>query len=374
MKSQEQGTAFENVTQRVVFSYRRQLSEFVPVIPEHLSPSEQHDMHVSQKELDAFFCAFYECAYDHPEMFGLPLTEDVCVEEGDGKEKKQNVAKQIRKPRNKMAHGIDFLYLVGQRGAWVNRHLRLTKEDYASFFAKSPRVKHKFLKGMQEVGLTVSEQDESMIAGNTQYPNMMLALKALAEACLQRDDKNLSRFLFARCDFGALDMDYQPDALDVLRTATSPSEYDHAVELHHILAEMAYVPVLKIGHVWDWKIQYQGKRAIKATPFFEFEYDDRQKSQLVMRVKCASTNRLVPLLAQQHTVLQEDFYRHAHNCGGAKCGWCKNRKSLGPSVLEFEGAKRTICWWMQRRFTEVDGEAVDLVKHYALLHEALVAA
>jgi hypothetical protein len=29
---------------------------------------------------------------------------------------------------------------------------------------------------------------------------------------------------------------------------------------------------------------------------------------------------------------------------------------------------------MQRQFTQVDGEAVNLVKHYALLHEALVAA
>ena len=155
MTSQESSTAFENISQRVVFSYRRQLSEFVPVIPECLSPSEQHDMQVSQVELQAFFRAFYECVYDHPEMFGLSLTEDVYIDEGDGKEKKQVIGRIIKKPREKMAYGIDYLYLVGKRGVSVNRRLRLDKEEYASFFAKSPRVKRKFLKGMEEVGLTV---------------------------------------------------------------------------------------------------------------------------------------------------------------------------------------------------------------------------
>jgi hypothetical protein len=112
----------------------------------------------------------------------------------------------------------------------------------------------------------------------------------------------------------------------------------------------------------------------RQTPFFEFEYDERQGHQLVMRVKCASTNRLVPLLDGQPASLQQDFYRHAHNCGAPKCSWCKTRKALSPSVIEHAGSEKTICWWMQRRFTEMDGKAVDLVKQYALLHEALVAA
>jgi hypothetical protein len=374
MESREPGPAFENISQRVVSSYQRQLGDGDPVIPGHLSPSEQHDMQVAQRDLDGFFRAFYQCAYDHPEVFGLPLAEDVCVEEGDGKEAKQDVTKKIKKPRVKMAYGIDFLYFVGQQGALVNRHLRLDKEDYASFFAKSPRVKRKFIDGMQKVGLTVSEQDDAMVVGNTHYPNMMLALKALAEACGQRADVRMGKYLFARCDFRALEPDYQPDVLDMLRTVISPSAYEHVVELHHALVEMAYVPILRIGGVFEWRVQYQGKRAIKASPFFELEYDERQKRQLVMRVKCASTNRLVPLISQQPTFLQRDFFRYANNCGGSKCGWCKTRKGMGPSVLEYGGDKKTICWYMQRRFAGVDGEAVDLIKHYALLHGALVAA
>jgi hypothetical protein len=203
---------------------------------------------------------------------------------------------------------------------------------------------------------------------------MMPALQALAEACSQREDPALAGYLFARCDFCALALDHQPEALDMLQTAMSPSEYERALELHHVLSEMAYLPTIKIDGIFAWRIQYQGRRSIKSTPFFEFEYDERLKRRRVMRVKCASTNRLVPLFAQQPEFLQRDLYHHAHDCGGASCGWCKTRKGMGPSVLEYAGSKKAICWYMQRHFDEIDGAAVGLVKGYALLHEGLVAA
>jgi hypothetical protein len=365
---------FENISQRVLYSYLKQLRDYSPVIPENLSPSEQQEMQVSQQELAGFFRALYQCVYDHPETFGLSLAEDVCAEEGDSKEAKQEVAKKIKKPRVKMAHGIDFLYLIGQHGELVDHSLRLGQTDHAAFFAKSPRVKRKLVQGMGEVGLTVSEGDEAVMVGNARYPNMMPALKALAEACGQRADERMGKYLFARCDFCALVPEYQPDALDVLRTVTSPSEYERAVELHRALEALAYRPELVIDGTSGWRIQYQGKRAVKATPLFDLEYDERLKYQLVLRFKCASTNRLVPLLSQQPEPLQQDFFQHAHNCAGSKCGWCKTRKGMGPSVLKYGGERRTICWYMQRRFYGVDREAVDLVKHYVLLHEALAAA
>jgi hypothetical protein len=370
----DEQTVFENISQRVAFSYQRQLPEFAPVTSEHLPPSEQHDVHDSQQDLHRFFYAFYRCAYDHPGSFGLPLTKDVYVEEGDGKETKRDVAVKIKKPRTKMAYGVDFLYFVGQQGSLQDCHLRLDRKDYDSFFAKSPRVKRRIIKGMGKVGLTASEREDAVMIGNTHYPHMMPALTTLADACRQRSDKRMGTLLFARCDFRALDRDYQPDALDMLRTAVASSEFEHIIALHHALLEMGYAPRLRVGSISDWRIQYQGKRAIKATPLFEIEYDERLKHQLVMRVKCASTNRIVPLLSQQPTFLRQDFYRHAHNCGGSKCGWCKTLKGMGPSVLEHDGAKKTICWYMQRRFYQVDGEAVHLIKHYVLLHEALAAA
>lgn len=362
----EPGTVFGGLAQRVVYSYLRQLPD-VPAL------SGLPEMRASQAELHSFFRDCYQRAYDQPESFGLPVTEDLYTEPGVSKEEKRAVTTQTKKVRAKMEHGLDFLYLVGQQGELVIQGLELGREDYDAFLSKNARAKRQALEGLREVGLTISEGNGSVRVTNTRYPDMMPALQALVEACEERGDKAAQQLFFARCDLRAFDVDYRPEALDLLRLATSSSAYEHAAELHHILEEMGYEPNLRFSHVFDWKVEYQGNRKIKSTPFFEFEYDDRQKDQLVMRVKCASTNRLVPLLAQQSDLLQQDFFEYAHKCGAPKCDWCKTRKALGPSVLERDGDKKTICWWMQRQFAEVNAEAVDLVRQYALFHEALLA-
>lgn len=374
MTSQAPNPKFENVAQRVVFSYRRQMPRFEPVLFESLSPSEQDKMRVSQRELDAFFRAFYQSVSDDPERYGLSIAGDVCLEPGASKERKQAVTKTIKKARDKLVLGVEYLYHVGCQGTHVDGQLRVEQEIYEAFFAKGPRVKQKLVQGMQAVGLTVSEQDATTVVANAHYPNMMLALETLARACAQRDDQRLGTWLFACCDLRALDAGYRPGALDLLHTALVPGEYARAVEIHHALAEKGYEPLVGVGGADNWRIQYQGPRAIKGTPILELQYDERKRYPLQTWVKCASTNRLVPLLAQQPLFLQKDFFQHAHSCGAPKCSWCKTRKGLNPSVLEFEGEKRTICWWMQRHFVELDGRAVDLVRQYVLLHEALLAA
>jgi hypothetical protein len=374
MQSQQPSPTFENTTQRVVFSYQRQMPEFAPVLSESLSLPERNAVSASQQDLDAFFRAFYQSAYVRPETFNLPTTEDVCVEQGASKEQKQAVTKIVKKARDKMVTAVDYLYHVGRHGKCAADRLLLSQDDYASFFAKGPRVKRKLVQGMQSVGLSVSEQEEGILIGNTTYPQMMPALRALAQACAQRDDQRLATTLFARCDFRALDADFEPDLLELLQTALAPAEYDRAVELHNALTGMDYQASLEIAGVHNWRVQYQGKRAVKSTAFFEYEYDERDKRPLRTTVKCAATNRLVPLLPDQSTRLQQDFFRHAHSCGAPKCSWCKTRKGLNPSVLEVDGEKRTICWWMQRHIDKLDDQAIDLVKQYALLHEALLAA
>jgi hypothetical protein len=373
MTAQDANTAFENVTQRVVYSYLQQMPGRAPLLPEGLSLDERDKLRGAQ-DLYAFFRALYQAAYDQPETFGLPTTEDVCVEPGAGKELKQAVARAVKKARDKIEAAVEYLYHVGRHGEHGADGLRLSQDDYTSFFAKGPRVKRKLVQGMQATGLTVTEREDGVLVGHSSHPRIMPALRSLALACTRRDDQRLATMLFARCDFRALDAGFEPDPLDMLQTALAPAEYDRAVELHRTLTGMDYKASLEIAGAHNWRVQYQGKRAIKSTAFFEYEYDERDKRPVRATVKCAATNRLVPLLPQQPTLLQQDFFRHAHSCGAPKCSWCKTRKSLNPSVLKHDGEKRTICWWMQRHFSELDDQAIDLVQQYAQLHEALLAA
>jgi hypothetical protein len=374
MENNDSSSIFENISQRALDSYHKQLSAFSEFIPDHLPPDQKHGLQVSQRELYNFFLDFYQYAFNHAEIFGLPVKPDVFMQPGFTKEEKQAVSKQFKKPRVTMEYGIDFLLLTGEKGQLGDGNLILDSQDYTGFFVKNPRVKHKFLQGLQQVGLTITEQEKAISVSNPHYPYMMPALKTLAEACAKINDDRLGKFLFSRCDFRILDADYRPDVLDILQHVTSPHAYTTIKALNHTLGEMSYVPTLNIGSIHDWRIQYQGNRKIKSTPFFEFEYDERQQDQLVSRIKCASTNRLVPLLKDQPVELQRDFFHHAHSCAGDSCGWCATRKTLGPSVIEYDGEKRTICWWMQRHFKYFNTEVVNLVTQYAQFHEALLTA
>ncbi|MCG7851988.1 MAG: hypothetical protein MIO92_05645, partial [Methanosarcinaceae archaeon] len=292
---------------------------------------------------------------------------------GNTKEEKRVISSMFKKPRDTMEYGIEFLYLIGNHGQLVDGNLHLSRQLTEAFFAKNPRVKRKFLKGMESAGLTVMDQDDGIIVRNIQYPRMMAALKSLAEACSRNSDSRVGRFLFSCCDFQVLKADFQPKISDMLRHVLSSSTYERMLQLHEIMFDMSYVPTLNFGGISDWWIQYQGDRKIKSSPFLEFEYDERLKSQFVIRVKCASTNRLVPFLHQQSASLQEDFFHHANNCGGESCGWCKTRKGMGPSVIAYGCEKRTICWYMQRHFTEINTKTVDLINQYAQYHEVLAA-
>jgi hypothetical protein len=90
-----------------------------------------------------------------------------------------------------------------------------------------------------------------------------------------------------------------------------------------------------------------------------------------MQIKCASTARIAELLPKQSALLQEDFQRRVNECRGDECGWCRNNKTLGPSVLEFGGEFRTVCWYTNPDIRVFDEHTVELIEQYERMHAGL---
>ncbi|TFG72968.1 MAG: hypothetical protein E4H27_01605, partial [Anaerolineales bacterium] len=70
MEEIESSPTFENISQRVVYSYLRQLVQSRSVMPDTILADEQPAVLDSHKALLTFFQAFYQHAFDHPEQFG----------------------------------------------------------------------------------------------------------------------------------------------------------------------------------------------------------------------------------------------------------------------------------------------------------------
>ena len=360
----------QNISQRAAASYLKSLSSFTFVLPMGANPQEAPEIEASQRDLHAFFTAFYESLYENPAQFGLPLGEDDYIG-GDRKYTKEAFAqltRKIKKPKDTIKAGLDFLAMLGLKGSLQGDNLLLSQEEAAPF-VKMSRTGKKFIQGLASAGLTMTEAGDHFIFSSSRFPKMMPALKALSEQCARHHETGVGCYNFERCDFKALQQDdYTPDALELFSVFTE-EEFKHISDLHRFFVERGYKPIYGIRGVSFWMVQYQGKKQIKATPLFQVEYHDRHLNPFRVQIKCASANRLTPFMPEQPKALQADFVARVNKCGD--CTWCRNQKVLGPSEFEYEGQKLKVCWYVNPDVDPVKDETVELIKQYAYLHESL---
>ncbi len=358
------GQAFENISQRVVVSYLDHLADLQVVLPASAPPGLEQ----SERDLHAFFEAFYTRLFNDPASFGLPLDEDAYVmSDRHGTNEKAEITKKVKKARDLMELGMGFLMQAGVKGRLRGGEL-LLDEAVVNDYAGKSKAKKQFLKGLEAVGLAIMPEGEGVVLRSERFPAMMPAFKMLAEACAPQG--RTGELNFGRCDFRALNPGYEPEAMDLYRVF-NPADFQRVAELHAYLAQLNYKPVYQYYGMSGWEVKYQGSRAKKGTPLVQIEYSERYLNQLRIFIKCAASNRIIPLLADRPLFLQEDFNRRANHCNGDKCNWCANKKSLGPTEWTFKGETRTICWYTNPDIHVVDDTTVDLVKEYVSLHEAL---
>jgi hypothetical protein len=361
MEQQQVWGPFENISQRVVYSYIRSLAT-----------AQQGQAHeAAQRDLHAFFELLYAEMYRRPGLFGLPTAKDAWVQEGepDHKQKLIEVNRLIDRPRKLIDSGLSYLSEIGRVCRLEGEQAWVGGEDYAALLAGA-KVKPAFLQGLECVGLTAELVDGAMRVSNERFPHMLLALKALASACQAVDPPSLGRFHFARCDFRTMEKLYSPDALDLYNVFPAECR-QYLTSLHHYMTGMGYKPVLNLYGIHAWEVKYQGNRKIKATPLFQVDFQERFLFPLLVFIKCASANRLVEMMPQQSQMLQEDFYHRTTMCQESRCDWCKNRKNLGPSLLKFMDQEKTVCWYVLPDISELNRATSELIKEYVQLHESL---
>jgi hypothetical protein len=352
---------YANISQRVLATYLFGLAPFEYVPAEGISEP-------AQRELHGFFKSLYTAAFEQPGAFGLPLGADDALwgDEADAKEKKQVLKKKLDKPRAGLQNGLEFLFLAGLEGIVEGELMRIADEDW---LLKTSKVEKKFTQGLDELGVSLRTQGGAVCLEAPRFPGMLAVLKALAQACAKIAPPHVGRFQFARCDLRALD-GYSPQPTDLLRSLGGENTR-RSLMLHEYFIGRNYIPLIGIHSPSQWLIQYQGDRKVKSTPLFQFDYDERNAARFVSQIKCASTTRIAPLLTKQPEKLQADFFRRVFNCNGDACGWCRNRKTLAPSVIEYGGETRTVCWFSNGDFRVLDDEAIELVKLYEQMHAEL---
>ena len=282
----------------------------------------------------------------------------------------QGVNQKLKSARKPILEWLDFLTAAAKTGRIEGQDLVIDPAVSVEYL-KNTRSAKKFLPGLAALGLSVKETQAQTVLTCSRFPAMMPALRALASVCAQIPDERAGRFYFARCDFEAMLKGYKVDPMDLYRIY-NPQDLPRAAQLHEFFTGMGYKAEVIIAGVEFWCVKYQGNRKIKASPFFQMEFDERKVIQRQLHLKCASSGRIVELIPQHSQALQDDFFSRKNICNGDKCNWCDGKKGLGPSVLEYNGEQTIICWYTNPDMREFTDDTVELVKEYAYMHEELL--
>ena len=326
----------------------------------------------SQKDLQTFFHTLYKALYDNPEQFGFRLQEDDYLIEGEEGEKdhKQALSRKMKKSRTVILSAMELLIHFGSNGVIANNSLTMPKDEMLEKAFRS-RNQKKFFAGMAEMGFHLTDEGEAVTFHNESTPNMLSALEELAKACSKHTDPNIGFFNFFRCDFNALDTkNYIPD-IESMYTLFMEEDQGRLLELHRYFVDHGYKTELSIWKT-NWDIKYQGDRKVKSTPLYQLTYEDRYQNPLRVQIKPASTGRLKELIPQQSVVLQKDYSNRAHACRGDDCGWCYNKKTLGPSKVIFNGEERVVCWYTNPMVAPFTDESIPLIQEYEQMHAKLI--
>ncbi len=352
---------YDNISQRAIASFCRGIRASEPGADE--TPA--------QRDLRGFFTALYAAMYQDAGRFGLPTgADDGLLGETEGSDRKQEVTRKLKKPREVLGVAVEMLQEMGSTGQLAGDDLLFHKAAFQALSASKARARKAVLAGMADAGLAIVEEEGGTALRNSRFPRMMPALKEMAERCAASPEPGLATFHFARCDFRALRQEHQPGA-PALLGFFAPEARERALRLHAFLLSTGHQPTCRICGMHAWDIQYQGPRKIKGSPLMQIEYSERHRDPLQVRVKCASADRLLPTFAEQPQAVRDDFRRRVHRCGGASCGWCKSRKNLGPSVLEHKGEKLTICWYTCPDVGALNDDALETLQGYVHWHQIL---
>lgn len=362
---------FTNLSQRVIASYRRTLvpknvSEFSESSPFKKLPDQYSALHDFLSEL-------LDLMFRQPACFGLPETPDLYAGiEQDGKKlKASEIQPKFKKIRDTVAYFFDFLELIGPKGRLTGDTLTLNLDEFSTFFKIKPKVKDKMLKGMAAF-LNVDKEKAAVTF--IRHPGAAAALVDLLGYQKPKTEKRkyeLWRFNFCRLDLQSISTNSSPD-VKLLFKAFPENQMSIMNTIHEFFLEKEYKVVKRLyGDVSGWDFSYQGKRNKKSTPLLQIVYDERRISPFRIHIKCAAANRIVPVLENYSRELQNDFQERTYRCNGAKCGWCKGKKGMGPVVLKIGENKKTICWHTRSRVRLIDENTVNLVKEYELLHSEL---
>jgi hypothetical protein len=364
---------FPSHAHRVAWFLGASLLPFAPVIPPGLSQAEAQDLALGEQSLHAFLSALYADMYRHPGAYLMTEAPDLVFNDGEWYKDRPDMTR-VRGRNAHVLKSLEVLFELGCRAALDGDTLVLDAGEYDRVFAEirpasiSKTKVRGFLAALEQFGLEISAGPGKNVMRSTQYPKLLLALKALCRVA-GAEDLPFRFFAFHRCDFKAVEQSYAPDVTQVLSVLPQDTRAQAEGTIAAMLAA-GYKMELQMGGYPNaiWMVKFSGSKKYKASNFFWFGFSIEYLNRFYVELHCINPQHLIPVVYRKGDEWAAWFDRTwNHDCNG--CGSCQDKfKVPGPYLLEVNGKKRGLCHqcWLGAR--NPTGEQMENLLKMVSLH------
>ncbi len=171
------GKSFDNLAQRMVYSYGATFPEFVPVVSEEASEASQRDLYGFLKELVARL-------YDDPTLLSLPSREDDSYGDWELQKKKPKLIVEMKAIQKKINEFYLLLMQLGRFGTVCGDSLHVDKA-YLKLYGG-------MVKKLDRLGLSCEDAGEKSVFRCEAHPGLFPAWKLLVRGA----DKQANPVIF----------------------------------------------------------------------------------------------------------------------------------------------------------------------------------
>ena len=368
---------FPSNAHRIAWYLGSSLLPFREVIPEDISGEKAKLLSIGEKSLHEFFAKLYSEMYRDPKAFRMAEVPDLYFENGEWYKNRPDMTK-ARGKNSHVLKALEALFTIGRLAKLSGNTLAISVSEYEQVIAEiipksisRPKMKG-FIAGLTKLGLIITGNDTLTIR-STQYPNMLIALKKMCRHG-GADDHELRLFAFYRCDFKALNAEYNPDISQILRIIPE-DEGETARAIIETMIGAGYQMKLQMGGYPNamWTLHFSGNDRFKVSSFFFLGFSLDFLNRFCVNLHCVNPQYLIPLVQNKGDEYSEWFVRNWRACDG--CGYCRGKfKNPGPYLVSYGGKKKGLCHqnWMEAR-NPSRPQVDNLLKMVALHTEAGMA-
>lgn len=335
------GNKFDNLAQRLVYSYMASYSQFVPTNTDEITIE-------AQKQTHDFLSGLLFKIYHNPAIIGLPLEKDDCFD-GEAFKDKPELVKTMKNLEKKFLGFFNLLFELGIAGEIKNKKLYISNIKI--------KLQKSRLNLLEQIGFKSEIMADTVIIYSKEYTELCSGLKSLSEICKSSDGKDITkqsmtREIFMKCLF---------DEKNISLT----NLYGDLAQSGIYLKELEEYFINKGYEIIRYDISFRLQKAYpnKQSGSFAVMFNWRCKNQLSYVVDVPSLRVLMEHFDEIDDELRELVFSRTNTC--ENCGYCTQtgKRVIVALQLNHNGKAITKCpYYPSFNWNSLDEKAVSSIK------------